>query len=690
MGIIQLEPQPTEIKNLSYVRLPNPVVTAIFNKKEISATINFSKQKISFDDFAYDFAVYPNYKPRTIFQLPIKGSSAPAKAMGTCDQLLRIDFKSKEKSEAAKQREREESALKFHEQMLQEVGQVKDLQPSRVYKPPRQSRPKVIEHDPASADKYLENHPERVSRKISLRTRIIHLLALHRFMLEPICKILDEPSEEVRPILTQVAKEVDGIFRLREDLYIEVNVAKWPGYTHKDRIQVVKDCHTVFNLLRVPGNAPQRRLLDPYAEEACIIVDPTFGLSEEEIKALNSSQTKSEDSKPTSREPRQESSGNRPYSENTSSKPKEIKDTNHRPKIESVPSHRERITSHNHRVEEKEPEKVSRVPPRPTPPSKAESSHSITSRSNPIPLIKANVRPESNVSKKPTNPIVREKVLPRIPPQPSSSKYHPDPYSSSLEDEEMLFNSTRAPVIKIATKPVIPRSSNNGLDSHRVKLPAPNPSANYHRSNHDSIRNSTSMSQRDSGGSKDSSNLSRVISQSRPQPSRGLINNHGSISQSHRNPVSIESSREIPRIKTNEDKILSRRRPNDIPSEEAALARRKLPKVGITQTYTKPTERAKVYSKNSGLYRSLVAQLNTKFVAFEEMRKRFVDIQEKAKRLHSKMGEARGRHELEEGHAKAARFVKSDLALYYLEHKDEFKSMRDEVIALKARLLEFS
>ncbi|KAJ9061651.1 hypothetical protein DSO57_1018505 [Entomophthora muscae] len=159
------------------------------------------------------------------------------------------------------------------------------MTPKRIYKPPTQSRSRAPDHDPSSAEEYLASHTGVYSKVISLKSRLTHLLALDKYMLAPLSIILQEDPLDIRQELDEIAVETDGVYRLNLSEYLNVDVAGFRGYSHKDRIKATGNCHTAFNLARLPSSIPQRRALEAFYGEAGIIPYSTPEAPPEETRA---------------------------------------------------------------------------------------------------------------------------------------------------------------------------------------------------------------------------------------------------------------------------------------------------------------------------------------------------------------------------------------------------------------------
>ncbi|KAI0225170.1 hypothetical protein L0F63_003999, partial [Massospora cicadina] len=244
------------------------------------ASVNLQKGKVTFDKYTFDCYTRPAISRRKFYEQAAKAVPISPKFS------LRIDYRSKVLSDEAKEEQLLKNVLEFHQQSVGDQPAVRD--PERKYKPPAQPKSQSNVHDPSSSQEYLATHTGVYTKTIPLRTRIIHLLALNKYKLKPIAEILREDPAQIIQELASIADEENGVYRLKLLHYLEVEVADFPDYIHKDRIKATINCHTAFNLARLPGNISQRRALDPFYKEAGIKPDPIFAIPEAEVKPAQS------------------------------------------------------------------------------------------------------------------------------------------------------------------------------------------------------------------------------------------------------------------------------------------------------------------------------------------------------------------------------------------------------------------
>ncbi|KAJ3087315.1 hypothetical protein HK102_011371 [Quaeritorhiza haematococci] len=106
---------------------------------------------------------------------------------------------------------------------------------------------------------------DREGAVISLRTKLIHMLALAPRDVDWLRSKLPNSDEEIAKILQQIGQQQHGgnKWQLKAESFKEVKPWDWRTYSYSDRQAVVKNATIAFDFLKLPPDAPERKILVP-------------------------------------------------------------------------------------------------------------------------------------------------------------------------------------------------------------------------------------------------------------------------------------------------------------------------------------------------------------------------------------------------------------------------------------------
>ncbi|ORY77006.1 hypothetical protein BCR37DRAFT_415361 [Protomyces lactucae-debilis] len=104
---------------------------------------------------------------------------------------------------------------------------------------------------------------------VPLKTKLIQILAIGASSADELCGKLRTTFEVLQPLLTEVARQVDSEWVLRDSFYAQVKVWDWRHCTTAERTQVVSRATQAFDSLKLPASATARlKLVHPEKRNA--------------------------------------------------------------------------------------------------------------------------------------------------------------------------------------------------------------------------------------------------------------------------------------------------------------------------------------------------------------------------------------------------------------------------------------
>jgi len=94
----------------------------------------------------------------------------------------------------------------------------------------------------------------------SIRSKLVHLLAVGPKNLHDLSVLLKVGEEEIQEVLDEIGKPQFGskMYQLKPSAFAQVFPHEWHTYTSKDREVVTKNMNIAFDQLKLPSDAPER------------------------------------------------------------------------------------------------------------------------------------------------------------------------------------------------------------------------------------------------------------------------------------------------------------------------------------------------------------------------------------------------------------------------------------------------